>query len=404
MARPAPTANVPSGTMRRARSTADARLAASAVASLDEAPGDDPCEPEGTWGVDTVSSRALPSGHHSRRSRLARSCHHHPMTRQWASIRLASAHLVRRRGAQVDKGRGNNSGAQQVRRQHRSRGRLVVAGVMLAALAVSACGSGTSSKATPDTKPGVTTPTDTSLGEGVTADSIKLGIALVNFDCIKQYTDSIRLGQPAVYKAFIKDMNDKGGIAGRKIVPDIKEYCPLTNQQILTYCTAFTQDDHVFAVLGTFIDFSGDAQTCIAKQQKRLLVTFDLTQAIMDKSPPAYIVTPGTIPERSVSILLALAKKEKTLEGKTVAVLGDTNVSSVVKNSIEPGLKDLGVKTGSTALLSINNGGDTTQAQTQLDSFIERWKTEGVNAIFMSGNYASAKQFVEKLRQKMPGV
>jgi len=238
----------------------------------------------------------------------------------------------------------------------------------------------------------------------VTADSIKLGIPLVNFDCIKQYTDSIRLGQPAVYQAFIKDINDKGGINGRKIVPDIKEYCPLTNQQILTYCTAFTQDDHVFAVLGTFIDFSGDAQTCIPKQQKRLLVTFDLTQAIMDKSPPGYIVTPGTIPERSVGVLLELAKKEKTLEGKTVAVLGDTNVTSVVKNTIEPGLKDLGVKTGSTALLSINNGGDTTQAQSQLDSFLERWKTEGVNAIFMSGNYASAKQFVEKIRKQMPNV
>ncbi len=284
------------------------------------------------------------------------------------------------------------------------RGRFVVIGALLAALALSACGSGTSSKATSPTTPGSTTPTDTSLGDGVTADSIKLGISLVDFDCIKQYTDTIRLGQPAVYNAFIKDINDKGGIAGRKIVPDIKTYCPLTNQQILTYCTAFTQDDHVFAVLGTFIDFSGDAQTCVAKQQKHLLVTFDLTQAMIDRSPPGYIVTPGSVPERSVRILLQLVKKEKTLDGKTVAILGDTNVSSVVKSTIEPGLKQLGVKTGSTALLSINSGGDTTQAQAQLDSFIEKWKTQGVNAVFMSGNFASAKQFVEKLRKQMPDV
>ena len=42
----------------------------------------------------------------------------------------------------------------------------------------------------------------------------------------------------------------------------------------------------MFAVVGTFVDFSGDAQTCIAKQQQRVLMTFNLTQAIIDKSPP----------------------------------------------------------------------------------------------------------------------
>jgi ABC-type branched-subunit amino acid transport system substrate-binding protein len=281
---------------------------------------------------------------------------------------------------------------------------MIVTGVLLAALAVSACGSGTSTAKSPDTTPGSTTATDTKLGVGVTNDSIKLGISLVKFDCIKQYTDTIRLGQKAVYEAFIKDINDKGGIAGRKIVPDIKEYCPLTNKQILTYCTAFTQDDNVFGVLGTFIDFSGDAQTCVANQHKRLLVTFDLTQAIIDRSPPGYIVTPGTIPERSAGILLELVDKQGMLKGKKVAVLGDTNVKSVITNSIEPALKKHNVPTGSTAILSINNGGDTTQAQSQLDSFIEKWKTQGVNAIFMSGDYASAKQFVEKLRKQMPGV
>jgi len=105
-----------------------------------------------------------------------------------------------------------------------------------------------------------------------------------------------------------------------------------------------------------------------------------------------------------VKILLELAAKQKTLVGKKVAVLGDTNVTSVVKNTIVPGLQKQGIALGSTALLSINSGGDTTVAQSQLDSFIEKWKTEGVNAVFLSGNFASAKQFVQKLRDKMPNV
>ena len=71
---------------------------------------------------------------------------------------------------------------------------MIATGVLLAALAVSACGSGTSTAKQQNTTPGSTTPTDTKLGVGVTKDSIKLGISLVDFDCIKQYTDTIRLG------------------------------------------------------------------------------------------------------------------------------------------------------------------------------------------------------------------
>ena len=288
--------------------------------------------------------------------------------------------------------------------RRRGRGRLVVAGVLLAALAVSACGSGTSTAKPGNTTPGSTTPNDTTFGNGVTPTSIKVGIALVDFNCIKQYTDSIRLGQQAVYNAYINYINDHGGVAGRKIVPDYKMYCPITNQQILTYCTAFAQDDNVFAVMGTFVDFSGDAQTCIAKQEKRVLITFNLTQAIMDKSPPGLILTPGTVPEEGAKVMIDLLGKAGTLKGKTVAALGDTNEATVVNDTIVPGLKKLGVKTGSTGLLTFANGGDTTQEQAQLDSFLEKWKTEGVNTVFLSGDLASTKQFVEKIVKQMPGV
>ncbi len=40
----------------------------------------------------------------------------------------------------------------------------------------------------------------------------------------------------------------------------------------------------------------------------------------------------------------------------------------------------------------------------QLDSFIEKWKTEGVNVVFLSGYLASTKQFVEKVQQNFPDM
>jgi ABC-type branched-subunit amino acid transport system substrate-binding protein len=283
----------------------------------------------------------------------------------------------------------------------------LIAGCVIA-IAVSGCGSGVKGTAAGSqaTTNSPTVPIVKTLGSGVTASTIRLGVVLVDFREITQFTDLIRTDadQKQIYQAFINDINAKGGIAGRKIVPFFRFYSPLGSAQILGLCTALAQDDNVFAVVGTFVDFSGDAQTCIAKQQHRVLMTFNLTQAIIDRSPPGLIITAGDLPERSASILLQLLQQQHTLTGKTVAVLGDTTESTVVNNTIVPGLRKMGVHMGTPAILSVGNTGDTTAAQAELESFIEKWKTEGVNALCLSGDLASTKQFVEKVKAEIPNM
>ena len=117
------------------------------------------------------------------------------------------------------------------------------------------------------------------------------------------------------------------------------------------------------------------------------------------------MIYPGATNERTASVLLQLMKKEKTLKGKKVAVLGGANEANTVNKTIVPGLKKLGVKLGSTAVLSSGGAStDTSSAQAQLDSFIEKWKGEHVDAIFLSGNIVSAKDFVTKIKAAMPDV
>ena len=232
-----------------------------------------------------------------------------------------------------------------------------------------------------------------------------MGVALVDFTQIRQYTDTIRTEaeQKQIYSIYIDNINKNGGINGRQIVPVYKYYSPLGTAQILPLCTAFAQDDNVFVVVGTFIDFSGDAQTCIANQQHRVLMTFNLTQAIMSKSPAGLIVTAGGIPERAGAITIELLQKNNNmLAGKKVAVMGDSTESTVVNDTIVPDLKKANVNLGDTAILTVGTTGDTTAAQAQLDSFIEKWKTEHVDTFFLSGDLASTKQFVEKLKKAFP--
>jgi ABC-type branched-subunit amino acid transport system substrate-binding protein len=288
--------------------------------------------------------------------------------------------------------------------------RLSIALVVLLALVGAACGS--SSKASPPAGNGSTTSTapvavSKTLGTGVTADSIKLGVSLIDFKCIQQFIDFTRPNQQAIYQAFIDDVNAKGGINGRKIVPDFNTECPLsaTSDLLVQVCTKFTDDDKVFAVIGNLGDAAQDAaiHTCIVKKHNTPLVTFQVTEDMFKQVPPGLMIFPGTTPERSSAVLFDLLKKAGKLDGKKLAVFAQQTSQASVKAYVLPAIKKTGVETGTTAYVTIN-GADTTAAQSQLDSFIERWKSEGVNALFITGQNAVTKQFVEKIVKQLPGV
>ena len=88
------------------------------------------------------------------------------------------------------------------------------------------------------------------------------------------------------------------------------------------------------------------------------------------------IVLPGNNPERIDAVLVKFLKEQKTLDGKKIAVLGGTaEPASRSTRALVPALEDARhPDRARRALLNIGTTGDTTDAQTQLDSFIERWK------------------------------
>jgi hypothetical protein len=284
------------------------------------------------------------------------------------------------------------------------RARRLVVLVVVLAVVLGACGSSSKSSTTTPTSVSGTAPLNTTLGTGVTADAVKVGIALSDFSCIKQFVDFVREGQQQIYQAVIDYLNQHGGVAGRKIVPVFDQFCPIPNAQLLAQvCTHLTDDEKVFAVLGNVYDTTGVGQECIAKRHKTLMMVFDLTREIAQKAPPGLIVFPGTFPERIDDVLTKLLGQQHTLDGKKVAILGESGTKTAITKTLQPDLHKIGAQLGSTAILQIA-GTDTTAAQSQLDSFIERWKGEGVGAVFISGEDVAQKQFVEKIRKAMPDV
>jgi branched-chain amino acid transport system substrate-binding protein len=239
--------------------------------------------------------------------------------------------------------------------------------------------------------------------QGVTKDEIKIGIPLVDFDAIKDFVDYDFGDTEAISKVFVDDINKNGGINGRKIVPVYKKYPPIPGMKPdpLTLCTAFTEDDKVFAVVGVFIDFTGQGQECVSKQHNTVHIGHEIDQPFIDAVPGGLMLTPDRTKEHVATSLISLMSSTGKLKGKTVAVVGDKNNESRVNDVIMPALKKAKVKTGSPAILNIT-GTDTTAAQAQVDSFVEKWKSEGVNMVFLSGNLVSAKQFAESIKKGLP--
>jgi homoaconitate hydratase len=76
----------------------------------------------------------------------------------------------------------------------------------------------------------------------------------------------------------------------------------------------------VFAVLGVFIDQSGDAQLCVAKNHQTVEIIHNLSQQWIDQAPKGLLVTPDITPERRLNVVLSLLARRGTLKGKKVAV------------------------------------------------------------------------------------
>jgi len=274
----------------------------------------------------------------------------------------------------------------------------------MAIVLVAACGSSSKKSSSSSNTTATTAAKNQTLGQGVTDTDVKLGVSLIDFSCIRQFTDNIRENQDKNYKIYIDAVNAAGGVAGRKIVPVFHQFCPINQQQVATGCTQFAEDDKVFAIVGNVYDTSGSVQVCLAKQHKIPIMSFQLSKAIEDKAPGGLMIYPGNNPERFDAVIVKLLKDQNTLQGKKVAILGGSANVKSIKSALEPAVKSLGVPTGTTQILNVGTTGDTTAAQTQLDSAIDTWKGEGTNAIFVTGTEVASKQFIEKIRKAMPNV
>ena len=287
------------------------------------------------------------------------------------------------------------------------RGRSVVAVLLAGALLMAACSDDKKEAST--TGSGSASASDAPLTDsfrGVKAGTIKIAFVVVDFKCLEQFIDNNQGDDEKIIKVFVDDLNKKGGIGGRQIEYVFRRNCPLKQDEVAKTCTDLTDDEQVFAVLGVYdTEPPGDGtnKLCLSKEKETVQINHILKQSVIDQAVPGLLLTPGIAAERQLDAVLSLLEQEKTLAGKKIALLADQNSQAGAEPLVKEFATAAGLQTGSTAVLTITSE-ETTAAQAQLDSFIEKWKSEGVNALVMAGLSISAKQFVEKIKAAIPDM
>ncbi len=217
-------------------------------------------------------------------------------------------------------------------------------------------------------------------GQGVTPTSIKLGITYLDAAAVKNIVNIDPGNYQVAYTALIDQINAKGGINGRKIVPVFEPIDPIGTTPAATACTALTEDDKVFAVIGFF----QPADTaCYVTTHNTPLIGATLTNSESAHADAPWfnnvISDNDLIPKEMVAF-----EHEGVFAKKKVAVVGDTTDQAEI-SLILPELKKLKVNVVQTA---INSVPDTDQAATNSEYAIiaQKFQAAGANVVIAVGD------------------
>jgi Periplasmic binding protein len=216
--------------------------------------------------------------------------------------------------------------------------------------------------------------------QGVTPTSIKLGITYLDAAAIRNIVNIDPGDYKVAYTALIRQINARGGINGRKILPVFEPINPIGTAPAATACTALTEDEKVFAVLGFF---QAADTACYVSAHDTPLIGGTLTN-----SQSAQANAPWFNNSLSANDLIpkemAAFKQEGVFANKKIAVVGDKSDQLEV-NLVLAALKKLKVKVVQTA---INGVPDNDQAATSSEYGViaQKFMTEGANVVIAVGN------------------
>lgn len=255
---------------------------------------------------------------------------------------------------------------------------------------------GLSQKSTSDTSPGpVSTPSaqeaalehaSTSTA-GVTSNSIRIGFPVSNLDAL---ASSLGFGADVEYSEqakaidlFVDQINDQGGIYGRKIIPEIVNIDPTDENDMRSVCKNWTEGpDAVFAVLDGVGSWDGIDQLCITQEGKTPLISQWTTVANFAEPGQPYLWWTGPNQAQVLIATVDWARSEGYISKTTALgiIAGDRpSDQDALNDYLLPALKKMGIPTQVEPIAANPDEAASTESDAPL--VVEKLRAAGVKIL-----------------------
>jgi Periplasmic binding protein len=217
--------------------------------------------------------------------------------------------------------------------------------------------------------------------QGVSANTISLGLPYVNFAALKSLGVTINDGSfPDAYNAIVANINAHGGVNGRKIDLHLVEMNPSLPADAASSCAQLTEDDKIFlAISPVFPD-------CYQLTHDTPVIAGSLPGALPASAAPDFALIP---PDAAFDPLqLAAFDKRGVFKGKKVGIFYGANSDAPEVATVQADLKKLHVPVVLTAEDSAP-ATDAVASDQETQTIGLRFKGAGINVVIGVGGSGS---------------
>jgi ABC-type branched-subunit amino acid transport system substrate-binding protein len=246
---------------------------------------------------------------------------------------------------------------------------------------------------TPTTGPVARTASD----QGVTPDTIKVGFLLVSFANLDAagFAFGQRQDREAAIKAYVDDLNKRGGIHGRKVIYTIVKSDPFNAAANRQACIKLTTDEKVFAVLNGGGAVGSNVACYADARVPNIFATSQTVSEALYRKGNGYLVAMGASGTRSLLNWALFALDTGAIgpgKGK-LGILSDECPPDpeMMDQDFKPFLKSKGVD-----VVEARVSCDIGLAQQQVPGAVLQMRQAGVTQMFFAVLFPSAQSFIQQ--------
>lgn len=238
---------------------------------------------------------------------------------------------------------------------------------------------------------------------GVTATTIKLGFLLFDVGGASDFGFNFPGTDPELqqkaWDAYVAELNQHGGVLGRRIVPVYEKYDVLNQDSMRAACLEMTQSHKVFAVFDQG-GIAGPSVLCFTEENKTLffnLSGFGLPRDMYARSR-GLLFTLFPSGQRSLRSLGGELHRLGALRGKTIGILGDDFPDNV--RAVDDGLIASLKSHGYTVTRRENLSADLATGASQIPLAVQNMENDEVDAVIIVTQSLYASQFVSQAENR----